>query len=142
MSEDLLVILIEKRLQTWADRQDIRIAFPNVPFTPPEDAIYARAKDLPATTTNAFLEGGHKALIGLYQVSIVCQKGKGAGPGRRMAMTLVSYMPANMILRQDDFGVQVVSPVTIGPSIPDPESAKSARFTIPCSFQYRTDTTS
>lgn len=141
MSEALVAKFIEKRLAVWAAQQDIQIAFPNVPFVPPADAIYALVKDLPATTTSAFLEGGHKALIGLYQVSIICPTGKGAGPGRGVGMTLSTYFPVNLRLTQGTFAVQITSPVTIGPSIPDPESSKSARFTIPCSFQYRADIT-
>lgn len=142
MSEALIAKLIEKRLSVWADQQEISIAFLNMPFTPPTDAIYARLKDLPATTTSAFLEGVHKAFIGLYQVSVVCPKGKGAGPGRVIAMSLSKFMPVNLVLTEGTFQVQLTSPVTIGPTIDDPESAKTARFTIPCSFQYRADTVS
>jgi hypothetical protein len=140
MSEALIAKLIETRVQAWGEAQDIKVAFENVPFVP-ADAIYARLRQLPATTTSAFLEGIHKALIGLYQLSIVCPNGKGAGPGRALALTFSSYMPVNLVLTDGAFKVQITSPVTIGPSIQDPESAKTARFTIPCSFSYRADTT-
>lgn len=141
MSESLLVKLIEKRLQTWAEREDLAIAFENVPFTPPTDAIYAKVFHLPATTTGAFLEGGHKALTGLFQVSLVCPRGKGAGPGRVIGESLSAYMPQNLSLTEGDFQVFITTPVTIARGVPDSESAKPARFTIPCSFQYRADTT-
>ncbi len=57
-------------------------------------------------------------------------------------MTLSAHMPVNLVLTQDSFKVQLTSPVSIGPSIDDPEGAKTSRFTIPCTFQYRADITS
>src|SRR4051812_1588609 len=98
MSEALIAELVEARLQEWAELQDLSIAFEDVSFTPLAKEIYARVKHLPATTTSAFVEGGHRALIGLWQVSIVCPTGKGVGPGRRVAMTLSDYFPVNLTL--------------------------------------------
>jgi hypothetical protein len=139
MTEIVLVKLVEKRLQAWADRQDMQIAFEGVAFKPPPSAIYARVKHLPASTTSAFLEGGQRTLIGLWQVSIICPSGKGTGPGRAVALSLSNYFPVNLRLIEGSFAMQITSPVSLGPWLEDPESAKTARSTLPCSFQYRAD---
>lgn len=141
MTEIVLVKLIEKRLQAWADRQDMQIAFEGITFKPPAAAIYARVKHLPATTTSVFVEGGQRTLIGLWQVSIICPSGKGTGPGRAVAVSLSNYFPVNLRLTQGGFAVQITSPVSLGPWVEDPEAAKTARSTLPCSFPYRADIT-
>lgn len=139
MSEATLVKLIETKLQQWADTQDIKIAFEGVRFTPPAEATYARIDHLPATTTNAFLEGGHKALTGLYQVGLIGLKGKGLGPLRELAATLSTAFPAQLVLTSGTFRVQITTPISIGPKVDDPEGSKTARVMLPCSFGYRAD---
>jgi hypothetical protein len=139
MSEALIAELVETRLLEWAELQEVPIAFEDVPFTPPTKAIYARVKHLPATTTTAFLDGKHKAFIGLWQVSIVCPSGNGVGPGRRVAMTLSDYFPPNLVLQKSSFRMQINSPVSVGPVIVNDTEARS---TLPCSFTYRADTIS
>lgn len=141
MSEALIAKLIETRLQRWADLEDLQIAFENVTFDPPKDAVYAEVFHFPSTTTGGFLEGGHKSFTGFYQVSLVCPKGRGAGPGRTFGVSLSNYMPQNLILAEGDFRVQISQPVSIARGVPDAEGAKRARFTIPCRFSYRADTT-
>jgi hypothetical protein len=142
MTEAILVKLVEKRLQAWADAQDIRIAFEDVAFDPPAEAIYARVDHLPATTTGAFLEGGHRTLIGLYQIGIVAPAGNGLGEARRIALSLSDKFPANLVLVDAAFSVRITSPVSIGPKLPEPrtsQSSNSARTILPCSFNYRAD---
>lgn len=139
MSEALLAKCIETKLQQWADAQDIAIAFEGVKFTPPASAIYARVKHLPATTFNEFLEGGHKAFVGLWQVSVIGLKGRGVGPLRDVAATLSNSLPSQLVLSSGSFKVQITTPVSLGPVIEDPEGAKTSRLTLPCSFNYRAD---
>lgn len=141
MSADKLVSLIESKLQEWAELEDLAIAFEGVGFKPPAD-IYLKVKHFPALTVGAFLEGHHEALTGFWQVSIVCPKGTGTGPGRRRAMSLRDFLPQNLRLTDGDFSVQITTPLSLGPWIDDPEGAKTNRSTLPCSFQYRADTVS
>jgi hypothetical protein len=138
MSEDILVKLIEKRLQAWADEQDVKIAFEGVPFKPPTE-IYARVRHLPAPSVGVFLEGGTRTLTGLWQVTVSCPQGKGIGPGRTVALTLSKKFPDSLSLAEGNFKVQLTSPVSLGPVIEDPEAAKTARSNLPCSFAYRAD---
>jgi hypothetical protein len=77
MSEDILVKLIEKRLQAWADEQDIRIAFEGVPFNPPTE-IYARVA-ICRRRRRRFLEGGTRTLTGLYQVTVSRRRERASG---------------------------------------------------------------
>jgi hypothetical protein len=142
MTEIVVVKLIEKRLQAWADEQDIAIAFEDVTFTPPAKTIYARVDHLPATTTTAFLEGGQRTLSGLYQVGVVATAGKGLGEARRIALTLCDKFPVNLVLADGAFRVYITSPVSLGPKIAERRTAQtssSARTMIPCSFSYRAD---
>lgn len=139
MSEDILVKLIETRLNDWAANQELPIAFEGVRFTPPTNANYARVKHLPATSTGEFMEGGHKLLTGLWQVSLVGPKGKGIGPLRTIALTLDDEFPQNLRLAQGSFSVSVTGPVSLGPTIEDPEGAKTSSVMLPCSFPYRAD---
>lgn len=143
MTEAILVKLVEKRLQAWADAQDIKIAFEDVGFDPPGgDAIYARVDHLPATTTSAFLEGGQRTLTGFYQVGVVAPSGAGLGEARRIALTLSDKFPVNLVLTEGAFSVRITSPVSIGPKIQEPrtsQASNSARTILPCSFNYRAD---
>jgi hypothetical protein len=141
VSQFALVKLIETKLKTWADSQDIPIAFEAVTFEPPAAGIYARTFHVPATTTGAFVEGGHKAFTGFYQVSIVGVKGKGAAPMRELAETLGRALPQNLVLRRGTFAVQITTPLSEGPLIED-TGGQTARVTLPCRFDYRADTVS
>jgi hypothetical protein len=141
MSEAIIAKLIENRVLAWGDDEDIPIAFENVAFDPPA-GIYARVFHLPATTTSAFLEGRQKTFSGIYQVSVVAPQGDGAGRARDAGMSLSARFPVNLVLIDGAFSLQIVTPVTLGPAIVDSEGAKTARYTIPCGFQYRADTVS
>jgi uncharacterized protein DUF4128 len=139
MSEALISELIEKRVIAWADKNEIPLAIRNVSFVPPSEGTYARLFDLPAPTTSSFLDGAHRAYLGVYQVSLVCPVDKGAGPGRTLGMSLSKEFPVNLVLSKGTFKLQIISPVSLGPIIDDTENARSVQ---PCSFQYRADTVS
>lgn len=141
MSADTIVSLIETRLQTWAELQDLQVAFEGVSFKPPA-GTYVQSRHLPASTVGAFLDGQHKAFTGLWQVSIVCVKGRGTGEGRRLGDSLSDYFPQNLILASGSFSLVTTTPVSFGPWVDDPPGAKTARTSLPCSFQYRADVVS
>jgi hypothetical protein len=142
MSEATLAKLFETRLQAWAENEDLPIAFEGQALKPPAENPYARVDHLPLPTTGAFVEGGHEALTGIYQVSFFGLKGKGLGPLRTFAMSCKDQFPQNLILSEGTFKVQIIEPPSIGPKVDDPESSKAARVMLPLSIQYRADVTS
>ena len=130
--------LIEARLIAWASTQDaaLLVEVENVTFDPPS-AMYLRGFNLPATQTGEFLEGGHTAYTGVYQVSICAPKGQGAGPAGLIAGALRALFPQTLrIVGDDGFVVTVTSPLRVPAGISD-----DTRYVIPTSFTYRSDVT-
>lgn len=134
MSEKLIRNLFETRLATWAAARApaLPVAWENVGFTPPA-GTYLRAFLLRGDATSRDLYGDNRHRVGVFQVSIVCPAGNGAGAAESIAAELDALFPMNLILTSGAFSVTQVSPLRTRPAIPDD------RFTVPVDFAYRAD---
>lgn len=137
MSTNAVRAALEGRLATWAAARTppLRVAWQNVAFTPAAGETYLAAFLLPAETGSEDLKGDHRAYRGVFQVSITCPIGAGAGAAFAIAALLDAHFPVNLRVTGTSLTVQVTSPASVGPAMQDPE-----RFTVPVSIPYRADT--
>ncbi|MDN8612797.1 phage tail terminator-like protein [Variovorax ginsengisoli] len=135
MSDKLIRSLFEGRLGTWAAARvpALPVAWENVSFTPPAGA-YLRAFLLRGATTSRDLAGDNRNRVGVFQISIVCPAGNGAGAAESIAAELDALFPMNLRLTSGTFAVQQLSPLRLW----SPDS--SDRYLLPVDFQYRADT--
>lgn len=136
MSTKLIRSLFESRLKAWADARSpaLKIAFQNVPFTPPAET-YLRAFVLPAKTGSEDLEGTHRLYRGLLQVSIVLPAGMGTGAAGGIVSEIDALFPLNLRLTSGSFSVFIRSPMSDAAGIQEPD-----RWVVPVTAQYRADT--
>lgn len=127
--------LLEPRLAAWAAGRvpPLVVAWQSVKFTPPQ-GMYLRSFILPGQTASLDLAGKHRAYVGAHQISVVAPTGKGLGAAEAVAKAIEALYPLNLRLTGSGLTVQVVSPVTIGSSVPDEDW-----FLIPVSYSYRAD---
>lgn len=136
MSNRLCRQAIEARLSTWAAARTpaLPIAWQNVKFTEPA-GIYLRAFLLPADTGSDDLAGSHRLYRGVYQINVCAPINAGPGAAEGIAAELATLFPNNLRLPVTGLTLQVISPVSAGPS-GQPED----RYVLPVSFRYRADT--
>lgn len=137
MSTEAVRAILEARLNTWAAGRStpLRVAWENVTFAPTSGETYLQAFLLPAPTLSQDLKGDHRGYLGVFQVTVVRPNGAGRGPALSIAAELNTLFPVNGRYTSGSVTVQVITPASAGPGIPEPE-----RYTIPVSFQYRADT--
>jgi hypothetical protein len=129
--------LIESRLQTWAESNDIPVAFQKKNFTPPPltnpDAYtHIRCFLLPASTGSNDLAGAHRVYRGVFAMNIITAKGGGAARGGTVSRMLNDLFSLNLRLSATDgFTVQIVTPVSEFQLIEG-----DTDDTLPTSFQY------
>lgn len=136
MSTTLVRQLYEQRLIAWADLQDLPVEAENVEIVPPAKGAYLSIFVLPAATDGGFLEGGHRALVGVVQISIRDRLGGGVAECNRIADLLAALFPQNLLLTSGGFTVQQITPLSVAPGF-----ASDGRYVVPASFRYRGDTT-
>lgn len=136
MSDLRIRRLLESRLLTWAESQEIKVATENTPFTPPNEEIYLECFLLPGATNDEFLAGGHTAYVGVFQINIRAPLNQGPGPSGEVAEQLRALFP-NLLALTDSSGftVTVMSPLSIAQGFVSRE-----RWLVPTSFVYRADT--
>lgn len=136
MSHAIIASIYEAKLLAWskARAEPIKVVFENVQDDPADGETYLRAFMLPGDTASSTLAGDHRAFIGVYQVSIVAPANTGKTKTNPLVAELTALFP--LYARDTKAGVTVVtmSPVDPGPGIPDPPT-----FTVPVSFEYRSD---
>ena len=137
MSHKIIRSLIEGRLKAWAAARSpaLRISYQNVDFAPTANETYLRAFLLPAGTDSNDLAGAHRLYTGVFQITIVTPAGNGPASAETIADELASLYPLNDRLVRDGFMALIMSPVE-----PGPEQTEDTAFTLPVSFQYRSDT--
>lgn len=136
MSHAIIASIYEAKLIAWskARTEPIKVVFENVQYDPADAETYLRAFMLPGDTASSTLAGDHRAFIGVYQVSIVVPANTGKTKTNPLVAELAVLFP--LYARDTKAGVTVItmSPVDLGPGIPDPLT-----YTVPVSFEYRAD---
>ncbi|WP_110875916.1 phage tail terminator-like protein [Franconibacter helveticus] len=125
---------LEARLGAWAEGEGVPVAWDNIQFEPPTDALYLISHDMPARPYSIDLAGECRVYPGVYQVSVVAPAGGGKAQARALARRVAALFPENEEIPGDGFSAWVTSPPAIYPGVPDGVS-----FTIPVSINYRAD---
>lgn len=131
--------LLESRLLTWAEANDIRVAFQGQSFTPPvlspsnpDGYTHIRNFLLPASTGSDDLAGAHRVYRGVCANNIITAKGGGAARSGMIAGMLADIFTLNLRLAANDgFTVQIVTPLSEAQLIEG-----DVDDTLPTSFQY------
>lgn len=133
MSKARIRAAFEDRLTTWAAAQtpEIRIAWENIKFTPPEGR-YGRANLLPARTVSRDLSGMAREYAGVFQVSLYMPIGSGPGSADALEASLDAAFPVEDTLGDDQFRIYITSPMSAAPALEDAD-----RYVIPVSCMYR-----
>ncbi len=133
MTQSIIRKGFESRLKTWADAQTpaIPVAWQNVTFTPPAGR-YVRAFLLPNPTQSETLERGHRAFLGVFQVSLCMTIGTGSAVAEALVASLDSHFESSFI--QDGLRIYLLSPMSAATAIQDGD-----RYVIPVSASYRAD---
>jgi hypothetical protein len=120
------------------------MAWPNIAFTPPDNAPYGRVYVLPAQTVGQDLEGQLRTYQGILQLNIIAPAGSGVTLARGLAKSVADAFPEGLPLVDGDLTVyingppQVRSQYRIATSAPNGSSG-SITYTTPVSMQYRAD---
>ena len=137
MSHNIIAAAFESRLMTWAKARakPIKVVVENETYTPAAGETYMRAFTLPAVTASNTLSGDHRVYAGVFQVNIVTASGKYRTEASGIVDELAALFPLNLRIPRAVLVALVMTPVAPGPGIPDGNT-----FTVPASFQYRSDT--
>ncbi|HAY5548374.1 TPA: hypothetical protein J0A54_001990 [Escherichia coli] len=137
--------LLESRVAIIAESLGLPIAWPNIAFTPPDDAPYGRVYVLPAQTVRQDLEGQLRTYQGILQLNIIAPAGSGVTLARGLTKSVADAFPEGLPLVDGNLTVYINGPPQVRQPIQDrPTSAPngssgSITYTIPVSMQYRAD---
>lgn len=137
--------LLESRVAIIAESLGLPIAWPNIAFTPPDDAPYGRVYVLPAQTVGQDLEGQLRTYQGILQLNIIALAGSGVTLARGLTKSVADAFPEGLPLVDGNLTVYINGPPQVRQPIQDrPTSAPngssgSITYTIPVSMQYRAD---
>ena len=126
--------LLESRVAIIAESLGLPIAWPNIAFTPPDDAPYGRVYVLPAQTVGQDLEGLLRTYQGILQLNIIAPAGSGVTLARGLTKSVADAFPEGLPLVDGDLTVYINGP----PQIRQPIQG-SIDITHPVSMQYRAD---
>ncbi|MFY7431717.1 phage tail terminator-like protein [Enterobacter cloacae complex sp. IR5441] len=137
--------LLESRVAIIAESLGLPIAWPNIAFTPPDDAPYGRVYVLPAQTVGQDLEGQLRTYQGILQLNIIAPAGSGVTLARGLTKSVADAFPEGLPLVDGNLTVyingqpQVRQPIQDRPTSAPNGSSGSITYTIPVSMQYRAD---
>ena len=137
--------LLESRVAIIAESLGLPIAWPNIAFTPPDDAPYGRVYVLPAQTVGQDLDGQLRTYQGILQLNIIAPAGSGVTLARGLTKSVADAFPEGLPLVDGNLTVYINGPPQVRQPIQDrPTSAPngssgSITYTIPVSMQYRAD---
>ena len=137
--------LLESRVAIIAESLGLTIAWPNIAFTPPDDAPYGRVYVLPAQTVGQDLEGQLCTYQGILQLNIIAPAGSGVTLARGLTKSVADAFPEGLPLVDGDLTVyingppQVRQPIQDRPTSSPNGSTGSITYTTPVSMQYRAD---
>ncbi|HHU3936674.1 TPA: DUF4128 domain-containing protein [Citrobacter freundii] len=126
--------LLEGRVAAICSSLGLPVAWPNIAFTPPDDAPYGRVYVLPAQTVGQDLEGHMRTYQGILQLNIIIPAGSGVSQARGLAKSIADAFPEGLPLVDGDLTVYINGP----PQIRQPIQG-SIDITHPVSMQYRAD---
>lgn len=137
MSHNLIASIFEARLITWSKglAKPLKVVVENEAYSPASDETYLQAFTLPADTASQTLSGDHKLYTGVFQVSIVTPSGKYRGPAGVIADQITALFPLYERNTKSALTVVTMTPPAQGPGIPGDNT-----YTVPVSFEYRSDT--
>lgn len=138
MSHNIIAAGFESRLLAWAKARTkpLKVVVENETYTPAAGETYLRAYTLPAPVASNTLSGDHRLYTGVFQINIVTPSGKYRTEASSIVDELAVLFPLNLRIPRAGLVALVMTPVAPGPGIPDGNT-----FTVPASFQYRSDTT-
>ncbi|MEQ6281183.1 phage tail terminator-like protein [Kluyvera huaxiensis] len=137
--------LLESRVAVICSSLGLPVAWPNIPFTPPDNAPYGRVYVLPAQTVGQDLAGEMRTYQGILQLNIIAPTGSGVTQARGLAKSVSDAFPEGLALVDGDLAVYINGPPQVRQPIQDrPTSAPngssgSITYTSPVSMQYRAD---
>lgn len=126
--------LLEGRIAGICSSLGLPVAWPNLPFTPPDSSPYGRVYVLPAQTVGQDLEGHMRTYQGILQLNIIIPAGSGVSQARGLAKSIADAFPEGLPLVEGDLTVYINGP----PQIRQPVQG-SIDITHPVSMQYRAD---
>ncbi|MGO3447571.1 MAG: DUF4128 domain-containing protein [Kluyvera intermedia] len=126
--------LLEGRIAGICSSLGLPVAWPNLPFTPPDSSPYGRVYVLPAQTVGQDLEGHMRTYQGILQLNIIIPAGSGVSQARGLAKSIADAFPEGLPLVDGDLTVYINGP----PQIRQPIQG-SIDITHPVSMQYRAD---
>ena len=129
-----IVDLLESRIAVICSSLGLPVAWPNLPFTPPDSSPYGRVYVLPAQTVGQDLEGHMRTYQGILQLNIIILAGSGVSQARGLAKSIADAFPEGLPLVDGDLTVYINGP----PQIRQPIQG-SIDITHPVSMQYRAD---
>ena len=137
MSHNIISAAFESRLLAWAKARvpKLKVVSETETYTPAAAETYLRAFTLPAVTASNTLSGDHRVYVGVFQVNVVAPSGKYRTEASGIVDELAALFPLNLRIPRAGLVALVMTPVAPGPGIPDGNT-----FTVPASFQYRSDT--
>jgi len=137
MSHNIIAAAFESRLLAWAKTRPkpLKVVAENETYTPGAAETYLRAFTLPAVTDSNTLSGDHRVYTGVFQVSVVTPSGKYRTEASGIVDELAALFPLNLRIPRAGLVALVMTPVAPGLGIPDGNT-----YTVPASFQYRSDT--
>ncbi|MGN8346362.1 phage tail terminator-like protein [Pseudomonas sp. SMV71] len=137
MSHNIIAAAFESRLLAWAKARTkpLKVVVENEGYTPASGETYLRAFTLPAVTASNTLSGDHRLYQGVFQVNVVAPSGQYRTEASGIVDELAALFPLNLRIPRAGLVALVLTPVAPGPGIPE-----GSTFTVPASFQYRSDT--
>ena len=137
--------LLEGRVAAISSSLGLPIAWPNIPFAPPDSSPYGRVYVLPAQTVGQDLGGQLRTYQGILQLNIIVPAGGGVTQARGLAKSVADAFPEGLALVDGDLAVfingppQVRQPIQDRPTSAPNGSSGSITYTTPVSMQYRAD---
>lgn len=126
--------LLEGRIAVICSSLGLPVAWPNIAFTPPDNAPYGRVYVLPAQTVGQDLEGHMRTYQGILQLNIIAPAGSGVTLARGLAKSVADAFPEGLPLVDGDLTVYINGP----PQVRQPIQS-DIDITHPVSMQYRSD---
>lgn len=93
MSIPVIRQALETPLNTWATANSIPVAWQGQGFTKPSNGFFCEAILIPNNTLNREVSMQRTTLIGLFQVNVWMQKGKGTGALEAKAESVKALYP-------------------------------------------------
>ncbi|HCQ07981.1 MAG TPA: hypothetical protein DIU03_01935, partial [Leclercia adecarboxylata] len=116
--------LLEGRIAVICSSLGLPVAWPNIAFTPPDNAPYGRVYVLPAQTVGQDLEGQLRTYQGILQLNIIAPAGSGVTLARGLAKSVADAFPEGLPLVAGDLTVYINGPPRVRTPIQDrPTSA-------------------